>query len=162
MPTLFEWEDVVRGGKGERSSSLNSELEASPTIAIGANDRRGATALIEIDAGADYLAAGGARGFWNLCSNVSEWTCTPYPGARTQRRKYYQDHPDELTRAWTFPRGARVPVDFWVVGGSFEEEQSTYQAKWDRLYSAGRRDVGFRCAIDANDAIGDEQRFRPK
>lgn len=152
LPSLVEWEYVVRGGAGNyRPFSSWDSMRPRPAHEI-VNFRSSTNGAGRAPWARGSGAEVSSEGFRNLSGNVREWTSTPreIPGEketepRTLMSKYKEIWLDPLRLGESLKQVGR----FYVAGGAWDMTEFDF-ATW-KVFPRGepRPNVGFRCAVSS-------------
>jgi serine/threonine protein kinase/formylglycine-generating enzyme required for sulfatase activity len=137
LPTLLEWEFALRGDTYRVNPLGVSSTPADVNVRPPEEEGSARSPWDAVGVGRDRTQA---PSFWNLGSNVSEWTWTPKEALSAE----------QLIDSRPPAPGAGY---FWVVGASFQGGTYSFQSR--RPGKASNRnygDVGFRCALSALEA----------
>lgn len=134
LPTWLEWEFAVRGGAAYRPHASGSPRPSNGLAACGAEP------------------CSDAR-FFDLCGNVSEWTCTSNAGAERF------DYPHQ----WVLSEPSHLLAHdlagdaYWVAGGHHASPRHDFSVAEARPAEHRSDAIGFRCALtltDLQDKLG--------
>ncbi len=159
LPSVVEWEYTVRGATQYRPFASFREDRPEPPQSREINFGNPSSGLWPARVGADKSSEDPGLAIYNLCGNVSEWTATPpwfesslpsnLPAHRELHRLDYLTQFEHMDAA-----------EFLLAGASVSSSQTGFQVVRIARRSDRRFDVGFRCAVDAEEVLRNPERFR--